>query len=546
MHRLHRSFTTAAFQSRACSSATSSSAFSRRVATTRIRPPSITAPTCQPPPFYLAFYRWIRDVFGAHAVIHLGKHGNLEWLPGKGTALSAACFPEVILQDLPNIYPYIINNPGEGTQAKRRSAAVIVDHLIPPMTQAGTYGELRKLEHLLDEYYTVQSLDPAKAPLVLERIGHLVEQAQLDRGPGVRPAADAEQLPDFLKRVDGYLCEIKEAQIRDGLHVLGRLPDGEQLVDFLLALVRVDNGHVPGLIKALAEDFHWDYAALNRDLAAAPDPSICNFSLQFAILHSLLPPVVRVVTFSKPCIFLLAASSKAACARRLSKLFWPRPFPPGEGPLNNTVRCLQFLWQTIWPRLQLCHQEIDHILSALAGQFVPPGPSGAPTRGSADILPTGRNFYSCDIRAIPTQTAWRIGCASADALLERHQERTGTYPESVALVVWGTSNMRTGGDDIAEILYLLGVRPRWDDANRRVVGLEAIPLTELGRPRIDVTVRISGLFRDAFPNLVRLLNRGGGSGGPTGGADGLEFRACPHRARHGPAEYPAEKAERHR
>jgi cobaltochelatase CobN len=174
--------------------------------------------------------------------------------------------------------------------------------------------------------------------------------------------------------------------------------------------------------------------------------------------------------------------------------------------MNKTLGSLHFLWHTVWPRLELCHQEIEHVLSALAGRFVPPGPSGAPTRGSADILPTGRNFYSCDVRAIPTQTAWRTGSALAEGLLQRHHERTGTYPESIALVVWGTSNMRTGGDDIAEVLYLLGVRPRWDGGNRRVVGLEAIPLIELGRPRIDVTVRVSGLFRDAFPNLVRLLN----------------------------------------
>jgi cobaltochelatase CobN len=465
------------------------------------------SPDLQPPPFYVAFYRWVRDLFGAHAVIHLGKHGNLEWLPGKGTALSAACFPEVMLQDLPNIYPYIINNPGEGTQAKRRSAAVIVDHLIPPMTQAGTYGELRELEHLLDEYHTVQSLDPAKAPLVQERIVQLVEQAQLDQDLECNQPPDAEQLPELLKRVDRYVCEIKEAQIRDGLHILGRLPEGDQLVDLLLALVRADNGRIPGLIRALAEDFQLDHTALNQDLAAAPDPAILNF--RFSILNfQFPPPTCRTCGDVLEALAALARRLIETCLRAPSaEAALAEPCPPGGRPLTNTLRCLQFLWRTVWPRLQLCHQEIDHILSALAGRFVPPGPSGAPTRGSADILPTGRNFYSCDIRAIPTQTAWRIGCALADSLLQRHRERTGTYPESVAVVVWGTSNMRTGGDDIAEILYLLGVRPRWDDGNRRVIGLEVIPLTELGRPRIDVTVRISGLFRDAFPNLVRLLNQ---------------------------------------
>jgi cobaltochelatase CobN len=446
------------------------------------------SPDLPPPPYYLAFYRWLRHCFEADAIIHLGKHGNLEWLPGKGSALSAACYPEVVLQDLPNIYPYIINNPGEGTQAKRRSAAVIVDHLIPPMTRADTYGELRQLEQLLDEYHAVQSLDPSKKPLVLERISELVQQSQIYRDLECDTAPDIEQLPRLLGRMDGYLCEIKEAQIRDGLHILGRLPDGEPLIDLLLSLVRVDNGQVPGLVKALALDRGWNYPALMKDLAApAPDGAGRTCGDAVEMLGTLARQLVQKCWSSK--------DPEAALACTLAGQECP-----------HTHETLHFLWDHIWPRLQLCHQEIDHILTALAGQFVPPGPSGAPTRGTADVLPTGRNFYSLDVRAIPTPTAWRVGCSAAEALLERHRERTGSYPESVALVVWGTSNMRTHGDDIAEVLALLGVRPRWDDANRRVVGIEAIPLTELGRPRIDVTVRISGLFRDAFPNLVQLLN----------------------------------------
>ncbi|MBL8793260.1 MAG: cobaltochelatase subunit CobN [Planctomycetia bacterium] len=442
------------------------------------------SPDLPPPPFYLAFYRWIVEVFRAHAVIHLGKHGNLEWLPGKSAALSAACFPEVVLQSLPNIYPYIINNPGEGTQAKRRSAAVVVDHLIPPMTRADTYGELRQLETLLDEYHAVQSLDPGKTPLILERIRQLVERAQLHRDLDCPADPTDEQLPAWLGRIDGYLCEIKEAQIRDGLHVLGKLPDGEQLIDLLLALVRVDHGAILGLPKALAADQGIaDFTALLRDPAAPFGRSIGE--------SGELRTAGDVVEYLQQLARRLIADGATAV---------------GGDDFVQTRRTLRFLWETIWPRLQQCHQEIDHVLTALAGGFVPPGPSGAPTRGAADILPTGRNFYSLDIRAIPTPTAWQVGCAAAQALLDRHRERTGQYPESVAYVIWGTSNMRTGGDDIACVLCLLGVRPRWDEGQRRVVGIEPIPLVELDRPRIDVTVRISGLFRDAFPNLVKLLN----------------------------------------
>jgi cobaltochelatase CobN len=451
------------------------------------------SPDLPPPPYYFAFYRWIRSVFGAHTVIHLGKHGNLEWLPGKSVALSAACFPEVMLQDVPNIYPYIINNPGEGTQAKRRAAAVIVDHMIPPMTQAGTYGELRQLEHLLDEYHAVQSLDPAKAPLILERVGSLIEQSQLYRDLECEGPPTCEQLPQLLQRVDGYLCEIKEAQIRDGLHVLGLLPEGDALIDLLVALVRVDNGPVPGLIRALASDSGIDPGALGRDLGA-PAPA----------LPTTMPSCRTCGDLTEALGNLGRELVRACCQTQSPEVALSQVL--GSAPSPATRRTLDFLWHTIRPKLQLCHQEIDHILEALAGHFVPPGPSGAPTRGTADVLPTGRNFYSVDVRAIPTATAWRVGCAAADALLQRHVERTGSFPESIALVVWGTSNMRTQGDDIAEVLCLLGVRPRWDEANRRIVGIEVIPLVELNRPRIDVTVRISGLFRDAFPNLVQLLN----------------------------------------
>jgi cobaltochelatase CobN len=467
------------------------------------------SPDLPPPHYYLAFYRWIRDFFGAHAVIHLGKHGNLEWLPGKGAALSAACYPEVILQDLPNIYPYIINNPGEGTQAKRRSAAVIVDHLIPPMTQAGTYGELRELENLLDEYYQVQSLDPSKAPLVLEKIDKLVNDSKIYRDLDFERTPASADSPELLKRIDGYLCEIKEAQIRDGLHILGRLPEGEQLVDLLFSLVRVDNGSVPGIVRALAGDLGMDYRELSNDLSAPVPPQICN--MQFAICNLQSPHLtIRTCGDVLEALGRIARDLIRKCLSTGS--VWDTIEQVKEErklhancklQIENTMN---FLWETVFPKLRLCDQEIDHILAALAGRFVPPGPSGAPTRGRADMLPTGRNFYSLDVRAIPTSTAWQVGWSSANALLERHKQRTGSYPESIALVVWGTSNMRTGGDDIAEILALLGLRPSWDHDNRRIIGIEPIPLVELGRPRIDVTVRISGLFRDAFPNLIRLLN----------------------------------------
>jgi cobaltochelatase CobN len=465
------------------------------------------SPDLPPTPYYFAFYAALRDSFGAHAVIHFGKHGNLEWLPGKSAALSATCYPEAMLRALPHIYPFIINNPGEGTQAKRRAAAVIVDHLIPPMTSADTYGGLRRLETLLDEYHTVQSLDPGKAPLVLEQIGQLLEQTSLYRDLECGQPPTNEELPALLSRVDGYLCEIKEAQIRDGLHVLGKLPAGQQRIDLLFSLVRMSNGTVPGLPQALAQDLRLDYASLRIDLSAPVDGLVASLPPAAALgedtvaYHTCGDVVQLLERLGRKLVALCLEEQSPQAA-----LAWLTSQCRLEKSPGQTGQTLAFLWNVVWPRLQQCGQEIDHILAALDGRFVPPGPSGAPTRGTADVLPTGRNFYSLDARAVPTPTAWRVGSAAADALLAKHYERTGSYPESVALVVWGTSNLRTGGDDIAQIFALLGVRPRWDEANRRVIGLELIPLPELGRPRIDVTVRISGLFRDAFPNLVQLLN----------------------------------------
>ncbi len=513
------------------------------------------SPDLPPPHEYLAFYRWLRDVFAADAVIHFGKHGNLEWLPGKSLALSADCFPEAVLGELPNIYPYIINNPGEGTQAKRRSAAVIVDHLIPPMTRAETYGTLRELEHLVDEYYTVQSLDPSKAPLIAERIQELVAASRIDAEIGDRkwrvenggsriedreslrfasqsPILNPLSASDFdalLGRVSGYLCEIKESQIRDGLHVLGRLPDGEQLADLCVSLVRADNGDRLGITRSIALDLGIDFAGLIGDPAACVSQATVDRLAKYSVLRTEFSDLstqhlagdpsgasqARPVRTAGDAIDWLEQMAKRIVAPVIESLVKQSPARVDVATIARhhlecdgtfTTATLRFFAETIWPRLVRVSDEIDHVLRALDGRFVPPGASGAPTRGMANVLPTGRNFFSLDIRTIPTATAWRVGRAAAESLLTRHRERAGRFPESVAMVVWGTSNMRTGGDDIAQILALLGVRPRWQGDNARVVGVDVIPLAELGRPRIDVTVRMSGFFRDAFPNIVRLID----------------------------------------
>ncbi|MFI5508410.1 cobaltochelatase subunit CobN [Mycobacterium sp. NPDC051804] len=429
-------------------------------------------PDLPPSHHYLAAYRWLDTVFGADAVVHLGKHGNLEWLPGKTLGMSSACGTDAALGDLPLIYPFLVNDPGEGTQAKRRAHATLVDHLIPPMARAETYGDIARLEQLLDEHANIAALDPGKLPAIRQQIWTLMRAAKMDHDLGLDDRPDEDSFDDMLLHVDGWLCEIKDVQIRDGLHILGEKPTGDAEIDLVLAILRArqlfgGDQSVPGVRQALglAEDGHDERTAVDTAEAKA-----------------------------RELVVALAASG------------WDPGAVDALTDNADVAAILRFAATEVVPRLAGTEAEIPQILRALDGRFVPAGPSGSPLRGLVNVLPTGRNFYSVDPKAVPSRLAWETGVAMADSLLARYQEDHGDWPRSVGLSVWGTSAMRTAGDDIAEVLALLGVRPVWDDASRRVVNLEAIGLTELGRPRIDVTVRISGFFRDAFPHVVTMLD----------------------------------------
>ncbi len=461
-------------------------------------------PDLTPTHHYIAYYRWIRDVFGADAMIHIGKHGTLEWLPGKGVGLSQACYPEVALDDLPLFYPFIVNNPGEGTQAKRRTHATIIDHLIPPMTTADAYGDIAKLEQLMDEHYQCQTLDPAKLPTLESQIWEMVQQAELHRDLGVDEQPD--DFGEFMLEIDGYLCEIKDAQIKDGLHTLGLPPTSEQMIGLLCALTRLDNGAVPSLRRTLAEALGYDYAQL-LDNPATP----VNGSLPAALQDNspdLDAPIRNYGDVIEALESLCRRAYQSLCADGFTAADVPGVVADLLGRDDAAAAAvLRYVGEHIYPSLLKTTDELDNLLRGLDGRFVPPGPSGAPTRGMVNVLPTGRNFYSVDPRALPSPTAWDVGQALGDALLQKYLDEEGAYPEMVGIVVWGTSAMRTHGDDIAQILYLLGVKPVWQAESRRVSGLEVIPVSELGRPRIDVTVRISGFFRDAFPNLIYLIDQ---------------------------------------
>jgi len=354
---------------------------------------------------YVAAYLWLRDVQGVHAVVHLGAHGTLEWLPGKALAPAPDCAPTALMRGLPVIYPYIVNNPGEAAAAKRRLGAVTIGHLTPPLRSAGVQGEAAEIERLIDDYAAADGLDARRTTLLRREILQRAEATGLLAESGVDQIDDEG---DALARLDAYLCDVKDLQIRDGLHVFGRSPS-----------------------------------------LGARD------ALQAAI-----------------------------CAAA-----------PQSDPVN--------LGQT----LDACAAaERSALIAALDGRFVQPGPAGAPSRGRPDVLPTGRNLYTIDPRAVPTRAAMTLARRAAEALLQRHLEDQGEWPRRLVLDLWGGPTLRTGGEDLALALILMGVEPVWDQGSNRVTGVEVLPMAVLDRPRVDVTLRMSGLFRDAFETQIALFD----------------------------------------
>jgi cobaltochelatase CobN len=528
---------------------------------------SYHSPDLVPPHGYLAFYAFLRRSFDAHAVIHMGKHGNLEWLPGKALALSETCYPEAILGPLPNLYPFIVNDPGEGTQAKRRTSAVIIDHLTPPLTRAESYGPLKDLEALVDEYYEASGGDPRRIRLLRKQILDLVADIGLDQDAGI---AKGEGEDEALRKLDAYLCDLKEMQIRDGLHIFGVSPAGRLLTDLTVALARVPRGlgedGDQSLQRAIARDA---LESLERGegtvpssvaLATSPPQGGRSFARGASSNQTKIESVDDVGQGAGKTSGILQPISPLVgeMSVKLTEGGIPpsKPFDPldcdmaaewtGQRPSilqdisdapwrtqGDTVERIELLAAKFvdggmtcpenWPNTRLVLDEITSklqpsilacgdaeiaaLLKGLDGRFVPPGPSGAPTRGRPDVLPTGRNFYSVDSRAVPTPAAYELGKKSAELLIRRYVQDHGEWPVSFGLTAWGTSNMRTGGDDIAQALALIGVKPVWDMTSRRVTGYEIIPPAMLRRPRVDVTLRISGFFRDAFPEQIALFDK---------------------------------------
>ena len=357
--------------------------------------------------------------------------------------------------------------------------------MILPMARAESYGDITRLEQLLDEHATIAAMDPAKLPAIRQEIWTLLQAAKMDRDLGWEERPDEDSFDDKMMEIDGWLCEIKDVAIRGGLHVLGATVTGEIRVELVLAMLRArqlwgGEQAMPGLRESLG-------------LSETGEESRSRVDEVEQIAHQLLTDLEQAQWQESKISDVVAAAVAE------------KSLPPNANP-QQVEALLRFACIEIVPRLTKTEREISQILRALDGRFIEAGPSGSPMRGLINVLPTGRNFYSVDPKSLPSRLAWETGQLLADSLLDRYKSEHGEYPKSVGLSVWGTSAMRTSGDDIAEVFALLGVRPVWDEASRRVIDLEVISLEELGRPRIDTTVRISGFFRDAFPHVLALLD----------------------------------------
>ena len=440
---------------------------------------------------YIAYYRWIQETFGADMVVHVGTHGTVEWLPGKNVGMSAKCNPDNVLRGIPNIYPYIIDDPGEGIQCKRRAESVLIGHMPPTMARADRYDELAEVQVPLQDYFRERhTAKPDRLAVLVTQIYEAAKEHDLLNDLNITPENDPgpEGFEPYVTELHEYLSDVEDALVRSDLHVLGRAPEGRHLEEAVYSLTRQDNGDVRSLRDAFAE-----FRGVDMDYALEHPSEEVNgelLSVTAAGVDSELRDLIHgwcESDFDKNrCL--------ALCESRFGK-------PTGDFEVS-----MNYVLDTLVPNLRRMTDEIANIVRGFNGEYVLPGPSGAPTRGNADILPMGRNFYSMDPDTIPNRSAWEIGRRMADQMIERYVSEKGDYPREIGFIVWATDTMKTGGDDIAYILWLMGVRPTWSKTGGQVTGLEVVPLEELGRPRLDVTVNITGLFRDTFPNLIDMID----------------------------------------
>lgn len=439
---------------------------------------------------YLAYYRWIKDIFEADNVVHMGTHGTLEWLPGKGNGLSRDCYPDVILDTMPNVYPYIINDPGEGVQCKRRINSVLIGHMCPSMTRAGSYDELMDLDGKLQEYLNSKNVgSDEKCKFLGEDIFEIIKDLDMFKELNLDPDCKLDDVVTKIDLIYDYVSDLKDAMIKDGLHIMGLVPAEERLLEMVYSLCRLRNGKIPSLRSSVA-----DCKNMNLD-ELLDDPSSIH-SERNCLNGTLIDEIDRDFNILLDRMYECDFEEKSSIDIAYDMF---------GGITDDIKESISYVCGHIYPSILKMTDETDNFVLGISGRYVPPGPSGSPTRGNAHLLPTGTNFYSIDPDAIPSEASWRVGNKMAEDMVARYVEDNGCYPENVGIVVWATDTMKTYGDDVAYIFSLMGIRPVWGAVGGKVLGIEVIPADELGRPRIDVLCRISGLFRDSFPNLVDMI-----------------------------------------
>ncbi len=441
---------------------------------------------------YLEFYHWLKDDFKADMIIHLGTHGSLEWLPGQNVAMSKTCDCDVVLDGVPNLYPYIIDDPGEGIQAKRRSQSVLIGHMPPALARADTSKEMDEVYVYLQDYYKTRSAgDQNRLETITEELYEVAKSNGYlndlnltgDNDPG------PQGFGPYVVPLHDYLNELKDALVRADLHVFGRIPNEDHLMEMLYSITRLDNGEIKSLRDLIGECKGYSV----DDLLDNPSDVDGDGRTYSEILDGIDRLCMTSLELCRDCGYDAAKAVKGV--------------ESAVGSLSPELeKTVTYVCESLVPNLRKIGEEMDHLMDGLDGQYVLPGPSGAPTRGGADILPTGRNYYGLDPGTLPSRSAYEVGKKMADQTIEKYIAEKGSFPRQIGFIVWATDIMKTGGDEIGYILWLMGVKPTWSLTGGLVTGLEVIPLSELGRPRVDVTVNITGLFRDVYPNLIDIID----------------------------------------
>ncbi len=438
---------------------------------------------------YLEYYRWLQNEFGVQVVVHVGTHGTLEWLPGKNVGMSGKCYPDVVLNSIPHIYPYVIDDPGEGIQTKRRSEAVVIGHMCPTMARAGTYDDLAPIEVPLQEYFRFRnSATEDRKRTLVEEIYEAAKEADLFDDLGVPADMTASEFDSYLPELHDYLTEVREALVRDGLHIMGRVPAGNRLHENIYSLMRLRNGSVPSLRTALSGVMGIDIESALDDPSGYTEGEL-NSMLIEKVDEAYMEMIIRMGELEY---------DTEKCLKSIEEIY--------GGVSDALIESLGYACKKLIPNLRRMTDEVTNLLDGFDGQYVLPGPSGAPTRGGADLLPMGRNYYGVDPSMVPSRAAWSTGVKMAEQMIAKYVDEKGHYPKEVGFIIWATDTMKTSGDDLAYILWLMGIRPVWSKISGHVIDLEVVPISELKRPRLDVTVRITGLFRDTFPNLIDIID----------------------------------------